>query len=316
MSHVLKLRAEYLAKLRSFFSKSGVLEVDTPILSPAAQIDQFIEPIKTECGYLHTSPEHRMKELLASGSGDIYQICHTFRKNEHGALHRVEFTMIEWYRLKTTLPSFIEENLSLIALFLPNLSHNTMTYHEAFARILGIDPDGPLDRLQKLSSDFTGRSSLLNYIWATHIEPDLGKGCLTTITDFPADQAALARLHTNNTLAARFEIYHKGIELANGFHELNDSCEQQKRYEEANALREIKLPLDFPFLEAVGNLPDCCGVALGFDRLLMLSQNEEDIGSVIATFGQSETADQPQTTCQKRAISGDPASACTRLYES
>jgi elongation factor P--(R)-beta-lysine ligase len=252
-SHALKAQAHYRDLVRAFFKERNVLEVATPYLNPAAQIDTFIEPVKTDLGYLPTSPEHYMKRLIADGAPDIYQICKAFRKGEHGPIHRPEFTLIEWYRLDTQFTPFLDENLALIGLFLRDLPHSHLRYDDAISQY-GATPCDDLS-------------------WVTHVEPHLGQGELTIITHFPPQMAALARVE--NGFAMRFEIFYEGIELANGFHELNNSKEQRRRYEEAN---KKNLPLDEPFIEAVAYLPDTCyGVALGFDRLLMLAMGEREL---------------------------------------
>lgn len=251
-SRALRVRAHYRERVRSFFAEKGVLEVDTPYLNPAAQIDAHIEPVKTELGYLPTSPEHYMKRLIACGAPDIYQICKAFRKNEVGPIHRPEFTMIEWYRLDTTFNDFLAENLDLISLFLPELPTRRIPYDELIMRYNAT----PCDDLS----------------WIEKIEPHLGRGELTVVTDFPPEMAALSRIENGH--ARRFEIFFEGIELANGFHELNDPEEQMRRYRNV----ESDLPLDKPFIACVKHLPDnCYGIALGFDRLVMLAEGEKEL---------------------------------------
>ena len=265
--------------MRAFFAKRNVIEVDTPILNPAAQIDRYIDPIQTECGYLHTSPEHGMKRLLAAGSPDIYQICHVFRKGETGPLHNPEFTMIEWYQKNITFEKHIEENLALISLFLPNLPTLQMTYADAFEKYLSLNPFK--DDLPAVPFDSTDRDEILNYLWAEKIEPAFPKDSLTIITDFPATQAALSKLKPDGLTAYRFEVYSRGIELANGYNELSNSTEQRARYLSQNALRKNPLPLDEPFITSIDQLPQCCGTALGFDRLLALQTEATSVASVI-----------------------------------
>ncbi len=260
-------RAKSLKEVRNFFDQRQVLEVDTPLLSTYAPIDTHIDLFEVdfsenERGYLHSSPEYGMKKLLAEGSGDIYQLGHVFRKDEVGRLHRPEFTMIEWYRTEATFDSFLKENLELLSLFLGSQSYEILTYSEAFARY------GSSKNLESRDS---------NIIWGCNVEPKLGKDRITVITDYPKEQAALAQIKSIDgvEVAERFEFYFNGIELGNGYHELIDPGEQKNRLirsnEERIALGKDPLPLDPEFIEALEKgLPDCYGIALGFDRLLML----------------------------------------------
>lgn len=265
---LLRKRALALKEVRTFFEELSVLEVDTPLLSKYAPIDTHIDLFsvdfsESEKGYLHSSPEYGMKKLLAKGSGDIYQLGHVFRKDEMGRLHRPEFTMIEWYRVGTTFETFLEENLKLLGLFLGEQSYEILTYQEAMDRY-GHYPD----------------STDPNVIWGCAVEPHLGQGKISVIIDYPADQAALAQTKWVDgvEVAERFEFYFNGIELGNGYHELSDPVEQKRRLIQSNEERvqlgKEPLPLDPELIEALEyGLPDCYGVALGFDRLLMLKLN-------------------------------------------
>lgn len=264
-NNLLKERANALKEVRTFFEALDVLEVDTPLLSKYAPIDTHIDLFsvdlsETEKGYLHSSPEYGMKKLLAEGSGDIYQLGHVFRKDEVGSLHRPEFTMIEWYRVGTTFESFLDENLALLQLFLGEQEHEILTYREAMESYghypESIDP---------------------NIIWGCAVEPQLGQGKISVIINYPADQAALAQTKwvEGIEVAERFELYFNGIELGNGYHELSDPVEQKRRLlksnEERTLLGKDPLPLDPELIETLEEgLPDCYGIALGFDRLLML----------------------------------------------
>ncbi|MDN3509203.1 MAG: EF-P lysine aminoacylase EpmA [Candidatus Neptunochlamydia sp.] len=277
-------RAQSLKDVRAFFEKSGVTEVDTPILSPYAPIDTHIDLFEVnfsenEKGYLHSSPEYGMKKLLVEGSGDIYQLGHVFRKNEVGHLHRPEFTMIEWYRINGSQTSFLKENLDLLSLFLGNQSHEILTYREAFEKHLGIAWDAPKEKLLEKAKDLKihDTSDLINILWGCFIEPQLGAGKITIITDYPKDQAALAQIKTINgeEVAERFEFYFNGIELGNGYHELTDLIEQKNRLTKENkervAMGKTSLPFDPELIKSLEKgLPDCYGIAWGFDRLLML----------------------------------------------
>lgn len=278
----LQRRAQGLAAVRRFFEMRGVMEVDTPLLSPYAPIDPHIdifrvEDEKGEWRYLHSSPEYAMKKLLASGCGDIYQLGHVFRKGEEGALHAPEFTMIEWYRVGVHFEAFVEESVALCALFLGGVECERLSYRTAFRRALGVEWDGSAKELAaaalRKGIEFGEEDpELLNEVWGCCVEPTLGRGGLSLITHYPASQAALAR--TNSGVAERFELYFEGVELGNGYHELNEGKEQERRLKEANEKRKRlgkeSFALDGELIKAVERLPDCYGMAIGFDRLLLL----------------------------------------------
>jgi len=280
-----KQRAAKLAAVRAFFSERTVLEADTNMLSHAAPVDAHIDVMQVDMGnsktgYLHTSPEYGLKKLLAAGSGDIYQLGHVFRAEEESPLHSPEFTMLEWYRVGMPYQTFIKETLELFRLFLGPLLAETLTYKQAFSLHAGIDIHEDLAPHTLPFSEKAptwDRDTQLNLLFSHLIEPKLGQNKLTAITDWPSSQAALAKTNTVNgeTVAKRFEIYFKGIELANGFDELTDPLEQRTRLENENqkrlALGKNTLPIDEEFLKALETLPECCGVAVGFDRLMLLS---------------------------------------------
>lgn len=299
----LRDRADMLRQSRAFFAERGVLEVDCPALSPAAPLDLHIDVMKV-CdkqgllGYLHTSPEYGMKRLLAQGIGDIYQISHVFREGEIGPLHNPEFTMAEWYRCATSFEQMIAETLSYIRLFLGDLPATHVSYREVLQRYLGVDytqmTATDLFALAKekgvsVSDEATtwDKDTWLQLFVSLFVEPHLGQGELSVITHFPATQAALAKtlLLEGIEVACRFEVYFNGIELANGYHELSDSAEQQKRFEKTSQDRardgKAALPIDEKFLSALGQLPDCCGVAVGFDRLMLLRHRQPTLQSVL-----------------------------------
>lgn len=279
-----------LKKTRAFFERKGVLEVDCPLASLKASIDPYIDLISilSQDGirYLHSSPEYGMKRLLAEGIGDIFQLSHVFRKDEAGAWHNPEFTLLEWYRVGFSFEEMIQETLSLIGLFLGDLPKETISYREAFLKWAGLDPfTAPYDEVYKSAQEcnpYPGIEkedidSLFNLILAERIEPHLGKERLTVLFGYPKGQAALAKLikHDGHFVAARFEVYFQGIELANGYLELTDPKEQRLRLEQANqkriALGKEPLPIDEHFLAALETgLPEVSGVAVGFDRLMML----------------------------------------------
>ena len=311
---ILKLRARMLERIRAFFFERGVLEVETPILSSAATTDpalaslatRYIGPLfpRGQTLYLHTSPEFSMKRLLAAGSGSIYQVCKVFRDGEAGRLHNPEFTMIEWYRVGFDHHRLMDETGELVTqLLAPSLSLQTsekLTYREAFQRHAGLDPhaagaeefaraagrqriDVPRD-LRERDDLAVWRDLLLTHA----VEPKLGQGRLTFIYDYPASQASLARVSPGDPpLASRFELYLNGVELANGFHELADAAEQRTRFERQQQARAAAglpaVPMDTRLLGALAHgLPDCAGVALGFDRLVMLAAGARSIAEVMA----------------------------------
>jgi lysyl-tRNA synthetase class 2 len=291
-----------LSQVRAFFSHREILEVDTPILSHAAPIDTHIEVMSInfqngEKGYLHTSPEYAMKRLLSEGSGDIYQLSHVFRAEEAGRLHNPEFTMIEWYRIGVHFQFLINETLELIRLFLGDIPVQVYTYAGAFKKFVGIDykaaSSADLKKIAKknhlpLTSDADSwdKDTFLHFLMAFLIEPQFAG--LNIIRDFPATQAALAKVckSGDEIVAERFEVYFNGIELANGFHELTDPVEQRQRFVKANLERQKLgkeiLPLDEYLLLALKQgLPDSCGVAVGFDRLLMMQLKKHSLTDIL-----------------------------------
>jgi lysyl-tRNA synthetase class 2 len=299
----LKDRAKCLSIAREFFAERNILEVDTPILSSTAPVDEHIDVFRVmlpdnKCGYLHTSPEYAMKRLIAQGIGDIFQLGHVFREGEIGDRHNPEFTMAEWYRMGMPYETFIEETLDFIRCFLGDLPSEYISYREAFRTYVGIDylyaTQRDLLAAAKnhnvtLSEDAESwdRSTLLHLLLSFVVEPHLGKDKLTVLLDYPASEAALAKLKQKDDepIAERFEIYYQSVELANGYHELTDSEEQLKRFEEANRFRiangKLALPIDFKFLEAMKKMPDCCGVAVGFDRLMLLRRKANSLATVL-----------------------------------
>lgn len=310
---IVKLRARMLARIRDFFARRAVLEVETPILSAAGVTDPHLHSFTSrytgpsaprgQTLYLHTSPEFPMKRLLAAGSGSIYQICKVFRDGESGRLHSPEFTMVEWYRTGLDHHALMDETLALVMDVLegqPVLAPpEKFSYREAFERHVGLDPhradSATLAAAAKrhgieTSVDFPHESpDMLRDLLLTHVvEPQLGRGRLMALYDYPASQAAQARVRPGTPpLASRFEIYLEGIELANGFHELTDTAEQRARFERDLAKRWERglpaVPMDEQLLTALkSGLPHCAGVALGFDRLVMAAVDAQSIGEVLA----------------------------------
>jgi lysyl-tRNA synthetase class 2 len=287
----LKKRAEMLAQVRSFFSARGVMEVDTPILSPAAPVATHIDVMTVhfangQRGYLHTSPEYAMKRLLAEHPVDIYQLSHVFREEESSERHNPEFTMIEWYRIGFTLDMLIAETLSLIELFTGPQRPLYFTYRNLFLHYCNFDPfQVTLQHFPKTHPTWT-LDTWLDYTMSFEVQPRM-QG-LHVVQSFPPSQAALARLKQDgaNLVAERYEIYFNGLELANGFHELTDPVEQRRRFEndiqERAALGKTPLPIDEHFIQALEKgLPACSGVAVGFDRLLMLQQEARSLSAII-----------------------------------
>ncbi|HEV7165050.1 MAG TPA: EF-P lysine aminoacylase EpmA [Gammaproteobacteria bacterium] len=301
----LKLRAELLVKLRQFFAARGVLEVDTPALSRAGTTDRYIHSFRVEDGrggplYLHTSPEFPMKRLLASGSGDIWQLCKVFRSGEAGRMHNPEFSMLEWYRLGFDHHRLMAETAELITALIPGIRQppEYLSYREAFQRHAHIDPFTASKRdcmgaLQGADRRLPAEGELdqdgwLDLLAGERVYPALGLGGLTFIYDYPASQAALSRIRPGQPpVAERFEAFLDGMELANGFHELADAAEQRRRFTADIAYRKAgglaQIPMDEHLLAALAHgLPECSGVALGFDRLVMIAAKAQSIGDVTA----------------------------------
>ncbi|MBL8260088.1 MAG: EF-P lysine aminoacylase GenX [Candidatus Competibacteraceae bacterium] len=309
----LRLRADLLAQIRAFFATRRVLEVETPALSGAAITDPHLASFRTRyagpgprCGqflYLHTSPEFPMKRLLAAGSGSIYQIARVFRDGEAGRRHNPEFTLLEWYRVGFDHHRLMDEATELVATLLagrlPLAEAERLSYRELFERQLGLDPHRAA--VAELAACARAREipvppgmpadetdPWLDLLLTHCIEPQLGRGRLTWVHDYPASQAALARLRPGDPpVGERFELYLGGVELLNGFHELGDAGEQRRRFEAENARRQAlglpSAPLDEALLAALeSGLPDCAGAALGFDRLVMLAAGKASIQEVIA----------------------------------
>lgn len=306
----LRDRADMFRKVREYFFQKNVLEVDCPILSGAASIDSHIDLIPAfysaaEKRYLHSSPEYGMKRLLAENSGDIFQLSHVFRDGELGFKHNPEFTMVEWYRVGIPYLEMVKETIEFIRLFLGNLPFEILSYREMFLKYAGIDyvfiSEEELKKKILLfgkevypSLFSEGKDAMLNWLLGIIIEPQLGKEQLFVLNYYPHTQAALAKtkVFADEVVAERFEIYYKGLELANGYHELTNANEQRKRFEESNhhriSLGKEAYPIDENFLKALEKgIPDCCGVAVGFDRLMMLRHQTTNINNVIP-FGWAE----------------------------
>ncbi len=302
----LRLRAALLARTREFFAARGVLEVETPLLSSAGASDPQIESLVTQVTglrgrlFLSTSPEFPMKRLLAAGSGDIYQLCKAFRDAERGRWHNPEFTLLEWYRAgfdDTALTTEVEDLVvGLLApeRELPAAEH--LTYGEALQRHAGVDAHTASERdLAHAATEHgivcqagLGRDAMLDLLMGFVVGPRLGCGRPCFVRDYPASQASLARLKPGlPPVAARFELYLDGIELANGFHELADAGEQRGRFAQDVAIRrqrgQRQPPMDERLLAALeAGIPDCSGVALGFDRVVAIALKATRLSQAMA----------------------------------
>ena len=283
MNTLVALRSAFFKKVRIFFDSRNYLEVDPPILSRYASVDVYIDPFSTTDGYfLHTSPEYAMKRILSKYKCDIYFLGHVFRKEEEGSIHSSEFTMIEWYKINTNENSFLQETCELISLFVGEREIEKISYKDAFL-IYGKEPEIDVENWFD--------DEIKHYIWATYVEPHLGKNKITIICDFPESEALLAKTHIRDgeKVAQRFEIYFNGVEIGNGFCELSDANEQERRLNEANNKRlernKDSLPIDYTLIEAlrIGLPSNTYGIAIGFDRLLMLSKQLNAISHIMYT---------------------------------
>lgn len=291
-------RAHMLRRARDFFDQRGVLEIDAPILSKATNIDDYIDPIQVQfldhrIGYLHTSPELFLKKLLSQSSHDWYFLGHVFRDHENGDLHDIEFTMLEWYRQNKSFDQLIDETVEFIQQFIPKTSCSIFSYLNLFEQVTGLNAnqatkeqltDYALNTLKsELNFESDSRSDLVQYIFTEAVEPTFETKGLVVVQDYPYEQAALAKVaeQDHEKIAKRFEVYYNGIELANGYDELQGEKELRDRYEQLNNKRAKRgkntLPLDENFLRANAFLPNCCGVALGFDRLMMIYTKQNSI---------------------------------------
>jgi len=304
----LRLRARLYTRIRAFFAERGVLEVDTPMLSAAGNTEPNIESFGTSFSghvdagsperWLRTSPEYPLKRLLAEGLGDCYELGRVFRNGEAGRRHNPEFTMLEWYRLGWNHQRLIDETIDLVQAALALLGRRAdvvkRSYREWFGSELGLDPFGAtIEQLQaplakiRIDGEGLGRDDWLDLLITHRLQPAFPRDRISVIFDYPSTQSALAKLRAGEPpLAERFELYLGPYELANGYHELNDAAEQRARFEHDNARRRARgqreLPLDERLLGVLDALPDCAGVALGIERLLMCLAGTDDIRDVLA----------------------------------
>ncbi|WP_372777181.1 EF-P lysine aminoacylase EpmA [Litorivivens sp.] len=296
----LQARAALLKVVRGFFNQRGVMEVDTPLLASAPVTDPAIEAYSLQQAelYLQTSPEYAMKRLLAAGSGPIYQICKAFRQGESGRRHNPEFTMLEWYRPGFALVDLMAEVGELLCLVLGDRPVRSYGFADLFAREFGLDlfsaDSSELCQLAEkrhgIPASSLDRDEAINLLFSHDIEPALGRGEYSLVRDFPASQAALARLGRDpqgREVALRFEAFVDGVELANGYDELLDADEQRARFsadlEQRRQRGQVTPPADENLLAALAHgLPECAGVALGLDRLLMLQLGTSSMSEVLA----------------------------------
>ena len=302
----LRRRASLLRRVREFFDGRGFLEVETPILSADTVVDRHLDPFAVPVGpageplyWLQTSPEFGMKRLLAAGAAAIYQATKVFRRDEAGTLHNPEFTMVEWYRVGDGLHEGMDLLADLAEATLQRGPCERLSYAEAFLRHVGIDPlrvetaaivatARQLGIAAPETMPPSDRDAWLDLLLVERIQPHLGVGRPVILFDFPASQAALARVRPGPPpVAERFELYALGVELANGYHELTDPGELRRRNAEVNHQRRADgkaiLPEESRLLAAMdAGLPDAAGCALGFDRLAMVALGAKSVRDVIA----------------------------------
>ncbi len=299
----LRLRADMLRRLREFFDSRGFLEVETPILSADTVIDRHLDPFCTNVGerclWLQTSPEFHMKRLLADGAGAIYQVARVFRQGELGPLHNPEFTLVEWYRPGDGMNEGMQLTGELCEAMLERGPAERISYREAFERYVGLDPHTADSATLATAVEKFGiqppatlaqedRDGWLDLLMVERVQPRLGFDRPVLLFDYPASQAALARVRPDDPpVAERFELFVAGVELANGYHELLDPDELRMRNSRTNAQRiadgKPPLPEESRLLAAMrSGLPSSVGVALGFDRLVMLAAGAKTIAEVMA----------------------------------
>jgi lysyl-tRNA synthetase class 2 len=308
LPRALHLRANLYQLIRTFFAERQVLEVETPILSAAGNTEPNIESFTTRFSghvdagarerWLRTSPEFPLKRLLAAGVGDCYELGRVFRNGEAGGRHNPEFTMLEWYRVGWDHRRLMEETVALVQAALALVGRRAevvvTSYRQLFLDALGLDPlHAPIEELRVPLTDYgidpdgLTRDDWLDLLITHRLQPMFPRERITVIHDYPASQCALARIRPGDPpLAERFELYLGSSELANGYHELNDAAEQRARFERDNAVRrargQVQVPLDTSLLAVLDALPDCAGVAVGIERLLMGLAGTDAIADTLA----------------------------------
>lgn len=289
----LRARAGIIDRIRAWFGARGVLEVHTPAITAAGVTDLHIESMALADGrYLRTSPEYAHKRLLAAGAGDIYELGPVYRAGENGRFHRDEFLLLEWYRLGWQWRALADEVVELVARIASRQRWTVefIEWRSLLARETGIEfeaaTESDLRRAAPGAPDDLDRPELLDWLFATRLQPTLMEGCLTVVHDFPACQSALARLKPDHPQwAERFEVFAGPVELANGYRELTDPVEQRRRFHRDNLRRRElgrkTMPIDDALLGAMERgLPECSGVALGVDRLMMIALDVDDIAHI------------------------------------
>ena len=305
---LMHLRAKLLHEIRAYFYANNVLEVETPILCQGAGTDPYLEHFTSyqtamDKLYLQTSPEFAMKRLLAANAQSIYQICKAFRQGESGRFHNPEFTLLEWYRVGFNLTQLMDDIENLLSVLLdgkrfPDKAQR-ISYTAVFEKYTGLDAlqfNFDLYQSVAIKQGYPEAGSLcgsdhaawLDFLFSHCVQKDLGKTGLCMVYDYPACLPSLARIKADNSLLVeRVEVFLLGIELGNGYFELSDADEQNRRFEQDIFLREQngadKIPKDKRLLAALQNgLPDCSGIALGLDRLLMILSQKNAINEVLA----------------------------------
>jgi len=313
-NEVMRERALMLKNIRAFFDERDVIEVETPLLSQAATTDPHLDSLQTQfreqTRYLNTSPEYGMKRLLANGMGSIYQICKAFRDDELGASHNPEFTLLEWYRLAYGCEQLMDELQVLIEMLCQqsllfvqkNTSFQRLSYQQAFEEYAGINPHTCTSKqcyqaalhygveIPQGLNEGDARDEWLDWLLTQLVLPAFPKQAFTFLYDYPESQCALAKIGHNSqnmAIADRFELFYGEIELANGFHELTDAAEQLQRFKLENNARKLKGKsiscIDKYFIAALAaGLPECSGLALGLDRVLMVLMGVDNIEEVLS----------------------------------
>ncbi|MGR9073405.1 MAG: EF-P lysine aminoacylase EpmA [Gammaproteobacteria bacterium] len=308
---ILRLRADVLRCIRVFFYDKGVLEVETPLLSHTTGTDPnlnffsviYRSPPQEKTLYLQTSPEFAMKRLLAAGCGSIYQICKSFRNGEFGRHHHPEFTLLEWYRVGFDLRQLMDETTELLTQLIRPYAKMTnpsiISYRDVFRLHAGIDPiNADIPDFRRCARDHSlpegdrlcgeDHSVWLDFLFSHLVQPCLGKNSLCMVYHYPACQSSLARNNVQNSdLTERFEVFFEGMELGNGYYELTDPVEQRRRFDAEIRERKVKglaqPPVDEKLIGALEyGLPDCSGIAVGLDRLLMIISRHQGIENVLA----------------------------------
>lgn len=295
----LQARAQLYKQIRTFFAARDVLEVETPLLCARAVTDPYIQAFCADGKYLQTSPEYAMKRLLAAGVGSMYQICKAFRQEEAGNMHNPEFTMLEWYRPGFDHQQLMQEMDDLLQLLLDRPAAHKISYEQLFKDMVGINPHtADMETLQKCAAEcginltaaaLAGLTATdyLQLIMSHAIEPKMVGPKPWIVWGFPVPQAALARIIPGECpVAARFEVYIEGIECANGYYELQDASEQAKRFATDNEIRvrngiHTMVPDERLLAALESGLPECSGVTLGLDRVLMLKLQKKSISDVL-----------------------------------